>query len=126
MDLLRVLTTLVPGKHISFKEGCEETLSNVIIWNDQTKTYDEEYPLPSQEECQEYWDATLKNSIFMTNIRRKRDRLLKESDWIVSTPDAPFTQEKIEEWKVYRQALRDLPANTTDPENPVWPEAPTP
>jgi hypothetical protein len=26
----------------------------------------------------------------------------------------------------HRQALRDLPANTTDPENPVWPEAPTP
>jgi hypothetical protein len=24
----------------------------------------------------------------------------------------------------YRQALRDLPANTTDPENPVWPTAP--
>jgi hypothetical protein len=22
------------------------------------------------------------------------------------------------------KALRDLPANTTDPENPVWPEAP--
>ena len=22
----------------------------------------------------------------------------------------------------YRQELRDLPANTTDPANPVWPE----
>lgn len=59
-------------------------------------------------------------------LREERDFLLKESDWVVSTPDAPFTQEKIEEWKTYRQALRDLPANTADPENPVWPEAPTP
>lgn len=59
-------------------------------------------------------------------LREERDFLLKESDWVVSTPDAPFTQEKIEEWKTYRQALRDLPANTTDPENPVWPQAPTP
>ena len=58
-------------------------------------------------------------------LREERDVLLKESDWIVSTPDAPFTQEKIEEWKTYRQALRDLPANTEDPSNPVWPEAPT-
>jgi len=57
-------------------------------------------------------------------FRNKRNHLMKESDWIVSVSDSPFTPEKIEEWKVYRQALRDLPSNTTDPENPVWPVAP--
>jgi len=56
-------------------------------------------------------------------FRNQRNRYIKESDWIVSVSDSPLSQEKIEEWKVYRQALRDLPANTTDPENPVWPEA---
>ena len=27
-------------------------------------------------------------------------------------------------WKTYRQALRDLPANTKDPANPTWPTKP--
>jgi len=27
-------------------------------------------------------------------------------------------------WAAYRQALRDLPANTADPRNPVWPIPP--
>jgi len=61
-----------------------------------------------------------------SDLRNKRLYKLKESDWIVSISDSPFSQEKIEEWKVYRQALRDLPSNTADPENPVWPQAPTP
>jgi len=61
-----------------------------------------------------------------SDLRNKRLYKLKESDWIVSISDSPLSQEKVEEWKVYRQALRDLPANTTDPENPVWPQAPTP
>ena len=28
------------------------------------------------------------------------------------------------DWKTYRQALRDLPANTADPTNITWPEEP--
>ena len=27
-------------------------------------------------------------------------------------------------WATYRQALRDLPANTSDPANPTWPTKP--
>ena len=52
-------------------------------------------------------------------LRRDRDRLLTESDWMVSS-DRTATAEQL----AYRQALRDLPANTTDPENPVWPTKP--
>jgi len=62
------------------------------------------------------------NNIY--ELRRKRNMLLFNSDWIVSIPDSPLSVEKIEEWKVYRQALRDLPSNTIDPENPVWPTPP--
>ncbi|NBP87864.1 MAG: hypothetical protein EBU59_05025, partial [Planctomycetia bacterium] len=29
-----------------------------------------------------------------------------------------------DEMRDYRQALRDLPANTVDPANPVWPTKP--
>lgn len=58
------------------------------------------------------------------DFRNHRNFLLKECDWIVSISDSPLSIEKIEEWKIYRQALRDLPANTTDPNKPEWPTPP--
>lgn len=53
-------------------------------------------------------------------LRRQRRALLEQSDW-TQMPDAPVDQAA---WRVYRQALRDLPANTPDPRNPTWPEPP--
>ncbi|MEA4836865.1 MAG: phage tail assembly chaperone [Rhodospirillaceae bacterium] len=35
-----------------------------------------------------------------------------------------LTAEQATAWAVYAQELRDLPATTVDPANPVWPEAP--
>lgn len=52
-------------------------------------------------------------------LRRKRNRLLAETDYLALS-DVTLT----DEMRAYRQALRDLPANTTDPANPVWPEKP--
>jgi hypothetical protein len=52
-------------------------------------------------------------------LRRERDRLLTESDWMVSSDRTASAEQT-----AYRQALRDLPANTTDPANPVWPVKP--
>lgn len=54
------------------------------------------------------------------DLRAKRDALLAESDW-TQLPDAPVDAKA---WAVYRQALRDLPENTTDPADPVWPVNP--
>jgi len=53
-------------------------------------------------------------------MRSKRAALLTQSDW-TQMPDAPVDQVA---WREYRQALRDLPANTPDPRNIDWPEAP--
>ena len=58
-------------------------------------------------------------------FKSKRGILLQKSDWVVSISDSPLPQDKIDEWKVYRQALRDLPSTTEDPANPVWPTAPS-
>lgn len=56
-------------------------------------------------------------------LRAKRDRLLAETDWVVVK-----SQEAGEAvpaaWTTYRQALRDLPSNTSDLANPVWPTKP--
>ena len=44
-------------------------------------------------------------------FREERDNLLIISDRYMAI-DYPITEEKREEWKVYRQLLRDLPENT--------------
>lgn len=53
-------------------------------------------------------------------LRDKRNRLLSECDWTQAL-DAQVDQTA---WATYRQELRDLPANTQDPYNPIWPTPP--
>ena len=55
----------------------------------------------------------------MAALRRQRDQLLTETDYL-ALADSTLT----DEMRDYRQALRDLPANTVDPANPVWPTKP--
>lgn len=64
---------------------------------------------PDPVDPQFYWDQ----------LRGKRNRLLTETDYLASSDQTLSV-----EMAAYRQALRDLPANTTDPENPVWPTKP--
>ena len=52
-------------------------------------------------------------------LRRQRNQLLTETDYL-ALADSTLT----DEMRAYRQALRDLPANTVDPANPVWPVKP--
>jgi len=53
-------------------------------------------------------------------LREKRNQMLAETDYF-GMPDMTMS----DEMRAYRQALRDLPANTTDPANPVWPTKPS-
>ena len=55
-----------------------------------------------------------------SDLKNHRNILLQSSDW-TQVPDAPVDQAA---WAIYRQALRDLPSNTTDPRNPTWPTPP--
>jgi len=52
-------------------------------------------------------------------LRAKRDKLLAETDWMANS-DVTMSDAQ----KSYRQELRDLPANTADPESPNWPNKP--
>ena len=80
-------------------------------------------PIPL-EEIETTYATYMSQTKPMLELRKKRDELLKETDKY-TIPDWPHaTEETKQAWLDYRQALRDLPANTTDPENPVWPEAP--
>ena len=57
-------------------------------------------------------------------LRHMRNILLRESDWTQFT-DSPLSDSKKTEWKTYRQALRDLPATESDPENATFPTKPS-
>tara|TARA_R110001632_G_scaffold53915_2_gene132438 strand:+ start:100 stop:477 length:378 start_codon:yes stop_codon:yes gene_type:complete len=55
-----------------------------------------------------------------SDLTFNRNRLLQSSDW-TQVSDAPVDHAA---WAVYRQELRDLPANTGDPRNVIWPSQP--
>mgnify|MGYP003646260284 FL=1 len=53
------------------------------------------------------------------SLRMHRNILLTKTDWMAASDRTMSDAEG-----VYRQALRDLPANTDDPSNPIWPTKP--
>jgi hypothetical protein len=64
----------------------------------------------------------------LSSLRRQRDQLLAETDWVtlkaIDLSNDGLGIQLPQVWMDYRQALRDLPANTVDPANPVWPVKP--
>lgn len=56
----------------------------------------------------------------LERLRNRRNALITACDWRV-VPDASWD---IQPWVEYRQALRDLPANSPDPRKAIWPMAP--
>ena len=51
------------------------------------------------------WEVILDS--YLTFIRLNRDKLLNSSDW-TQLADTSLTDEKVIEWKAYRQLLRDI------------------
>ena len=77
-------------------------------------------PQPTEAELQAAWDAYQAEGGFeMEQLRAKRNQLLAETDHLALSDHVLSA-----EMTAYRQALRDLPANTVDPANPVWPVKP--
>lgn len=57
-----------------------------------------------------------------TQARNKRDKLLRECDYIVM-PDYPKADKSA--WETYRQQLRDITEQSGFPESIIWPDPPT-
>lgn len=69
-------------------------------------TWNDEGTAPTEAEI----DAEvtrLNNAEPMRLLRIERDKKLAETDWMTLTDTAAIT----DDWKIYRQQLRDLPAN---------------
>ena len=80
------------------------------IYNLQTgETTIEEFDAPDYPE-EPKWEA----------LRLERDSLLSQTD-TYALSDRTLS----DEMRTYRQQLRDLPANTSDPTNPTWPTKPS-
>jgi len=53
------------------------------------------------------------------DVRDQRNSLLADTDWWATT-DRTMSEDE----STYRQALRDLPSTTDNPDDVVWPEKP--
>ncbi len=56
-------------------------------------------------------------------IKAKREDLLSATDY-TQVNDTPLSEDDKEKFKMYRQALRDLPQSFENPEDVVWPNKP--
>ena len=63
------------------------------------------------------------DSMVAEAIRDKRDNLIGETDYYLM-PDYPSNPQNLEELKVYRQALRDVPKQEGFPRDVRWPDVP--
>lgn len=81
-----------------------------IGWTYKDKTF-----YPPERNIENEWDE----------IRKKRDMLLEKSD-VYILPDRweVMRQDEKTEWITYRQNLRDITENFSDPSEIVWPTIP--
>ena len=96
--LFLALRSLVPNCQYSF-------INNQIYWDVEENNGIE---CPTEEQIQAKI-VELQNAEPMRLLRLERNRKLTETDWM-SFSDSPTMST---EWQTYRQALRDLPANST-------------
>ena len=113
MDIASILVDRYPEQQWNLMNNDYDTL----VWETVNSV-----PKPTLEELENAWPTVLDTKKFK-DLRQERNKRLTECDWVTLkaySTDTPVP----EEWKVYMQALRDLPANTEDPENPTWPVPP--
>lgn len=123
--LTHAIKTLDPTSNWAYThtaiEECpenEEMFKNLGYYDKNTNTYKHEL-LPFTWEEFKTQLALSKTALDWVDFREQRNKLLAETDWMASS-DVTLS----DAWKTYRQALRDLPANTSDPTNPIYPTKP--
>jgi len=116
-SLVEEAVSFFTSKQITKMKTFSTTDWNLQVWD--TLILDDKPP-------KELFEAKLQELIDaqpLKKLRAERDTLLSQTDKY-ATIDYPHESEATKEaWLDYRQALRDLPANT-DPSNPTWPIQP--
>ena len=96
--------------------------ARVVIVEDEITRYDHADPQPTSSEISAEL-ARLEAEQPWNELRAERNRRIAETDWEIVRHKELGTNVPAA-LKTYRQELRDLPANTSDPANPVWPTKP--
>lgn len=104
ITLMQVIQELKPGAQ------CRITgdTYNDIIWDDKNQT------LPTEDEVN-VKIAELQTAEPHKLLREERDKRLTACDWVVAK-HTEHGKMVPEDWKIYRQALRDLPSISYRPE----------
>ena len=93
----------------ALRPNAEWTLfDSTIVWHDKIQTQ------PTEDEINTKFAELQKEEPFKL-LREERNKRLTECDWIV-TKYAEYGYNIPKEWRVYRQALRDLPSISYRPE----------
>ena len=104
---------------IEYNDGTpNSTMSEIGIYSQAETTFNNE--IKRLEDISPFNTTTYQWQM----LRNQRDDKLLFCDWTQGN-DTPLGSSKKTEWATYRQALRDLPANTSDPKNPTWPSEPS-
>ncbi len=118
ISIIDALDELRPGAEWSI----DNRDYNKLVWLDKTQTK------PTEDEVNAKL-AELNNELPMKLLREERNRRLQATDWRASV-DLTLSND----WKAYRQDLRDLPAQQTpkldsnnqlDPTSISWPPEPS-
>jgi hypothetical protein len=113
----------------TFRQGVEtftdEEIAKAGYTGPFTKSeFDAEVETQAWSSEEQDWITTpIPDEFFWERLRAERDYKLAISDR-TQLADAPLTSAKKTAWATYRQALRDLPANTENPREVTWPVQP--
>ena len=122
MDIVSAICRIRPNCSFSGSNDDYSTLE----WDD-TNTQ----PKPTLAECEAAWQEIISEAP-MKQLREERNKKLLETD-MYAIPDFGHPSEEVKQaWLTYRQALRDLPANSTPSldengnlTNVTWPTPPS-
>lgn len=116
-------TFLVDGDKNLLESEIEYDINNFYILNN---SFVEIPKKPSEYHVFDWntksWNP--KDDLASLNVKMKRNFLLADSDW-TQTLNVPFSQEKQQEWAIYRQQLRDITFQSGYPYTVIWPTAPS-
>ena len=103
-----------PEVFVLYKTIAEDWLRHYVNGNTLCFTNNPVPAEPTPEEIKAQREA---------EVRAGRDARIAETDW-TQVLDAPITTPCREAFRVYRQALRDVPQQAGFPEEVIWPEKP--
>jgi hypothetical protein len=117
-DLYHEYADPIKWVHVEFPQGANIAFTSVRC--------------DAKGKCTFYEDAMKKREynqsllqLHLQKIRQQRNELLSASDWTVSVPDAPLSEDQKKAWKRYRQLLRDITKTINHhTQMPNWPTPP--